>query len=418
MIHVDGRGRAADGTVGHFPVRQWGTTALALLAIACDGQGFSEEPTTLMWDTAAVPHRIASARAAAEAPRWRLAPRPLLEIGAAVGDTTVTFGRVHDALRLRNGRIVVADRQASQLRIFDHGGELLAAAGRAGDGPGEFRDPRRVLECARDSVFVYDPAHDRVSVFSAAGTFSRSFHVELPRPPPLYRLGCSRERLLVAEAWPPLTHEPEGPFETEAPISLADASGNMISVLGDFPGQERVGNPRGSNPRVFGQETFVGASAAGVYVGVSSRYEIGVFSTEGEIEAVFGIDLPARPVTDADVEQYAEQETAREGLSADRAREIAGDLREQVPEHFPFFDRLLVASTGDVWVRRYAKPTDESHRWDVFSGTGAYRGSLEVPGAFEPLDVDDDRVTGRWRGRLDEAYVRVYRLISPEHPRR
>lgn len=416
---MDGRGRAAVRSAGLRPVRQWGTTAaLALLAIACDGRGSSGESTTLMWDTAAVPHRIASARTAAEAPRWKLAPRPLLEIGTAVGgDTIVTFGRVQDALRLQNGRIVIADRQASQLRIFDDGGDLSATVGRAGDGPGEFRDPRWVMECARDSVFVYDPAHDRVSVFSSAGTFSRSFHIELPRPRPLYRLDCSRERLLVAEAWPPLTQEPEGPFETEASISLADASGNMISVLGDFPGQERVGNPRGSNPRVFGHETFVGASEDGVYVGISSRYEIGVFSTEGELEAVFGIELPALPVTDADIERYAEEEAAREGLSGDRAREIARDLREQVPEHFPFFDRLLVASNGDIWVRRYAKPTDETHRWDVFSDTGAYRGSLEVPGAFEPMDVGDGRVTGRWRGILDEGYVRVYRLIASEEPR-
>lgn len=101
-----------------------------------------------------------------------------------------------------------------------------------------------------------------------------------------------------------------------------------------------------------------------------------------------------------------------------RLRSRARDLREQVPEHFPFFDRLLVASTGDIWVRRYAKPTDESHRWDVFSDTGAYRGSLEVPEAFEPMDVGDGRVTGRWRGTLDEGYVRVYRLIAPEEPRR
>jgi hypothetical protein len=87
--------------------------------------------------------------------------------------------------------------------------------------------------------------------------------------------------------------------------------------------------------------------------------------------------------------------------------------REHMPEVFPFLDRLLVASTGDAWIRRYLSPADDLARWDVFSVVGEryeYRGHLLIPTSFEVFDVTDQHMVGVWSGELDEGYLRLYRL--------
>lgn len=276
-----------------YRVRASSAVMTLLFGVACGGEGPSAHAPILPWDTASVPRLVISEQAAAEAPRWSLGPRPALEIGQVLGDTNRAFGRIADVLTLQGGRIVVADEQANELRFFDTTGRLEGTAGRTGDGPGEFRYPHWILECARDSVFAYD-VHDRFSVFSAEGAFARTFRIETVRPP--YNLTCSQEGLFVTQAWPSLVDTPIGPYETVAPTSLSDASGRLISSLGEYPGDERTGVPGGSGPRVFGQTTHIGVSGDAVYVGVSDRYEIGALSTSGVPRAVFGIDLPARRV--------------------------------------------------------------------------------------------------------------------------
>lgn len=46
--------------------------------------------------------------------------------------------RVDNALKLRDGRIVVANGGAHQLLVFDDGGSYLTAWGQRGEGPGDF----------------------------------------------------------------------------------------------------------------------------------------------------------------------------------------------------------------------------------------------------------------------------------------
>jgi hypothetical protein len=53
-----------------------------------------------------------------------------------------------------------------------------------------------------------------------------------------------------------------------------------------------------------------------------------------------------------------------EVLDESVARRFEAFHREHMSEYFPFFDRLLVASDGDVWIRRHPRPLDETHDWD------------------------------------------------------
>jgi len=208
-----------------------------------------------------------------------------------------------------------------------------------------------------------------------------------------------------------------GRFVAHTAVVRFDAVGRSTRLLESFPGQEFINTEtQPLAPPLFGAAVFeVGEDR--VYVGYPDRYEIGVLTLEGELEAVFGVDRPRRRVTPDDA-QGAVQEMVgpREGEGARRLEAFAQD---HVPEAFPYFDRMLLASTGDVWLRRFPSPVDVIHEWDIFSGGDdkQYLGFIEVPTAFEPFAVDEDRVAGRWVGEFDEHYVRVYVLESrPAEP--
>ncbi|WP_419943063.1 hypothetical protein [Candidatus Palauibacter sp.] len=61
-----------------------------------------------------------------------------MSIGTAGGDPAYELFRVGGAMRLSDGRIVVANAGTGELRVYDPDGIHLASWGGQGDGPGEF----------------------------------------------------------------------------------------------------------------------------------------------------------------------------------------------------------------------------------------------------------------------------------------
>ncbi|MFQ5702894.1 MAG: hypothetical protein ACE5HT_02620 [Gemmatimonadales bacterium] len=71
---------------------------------------------------------------------WRLADRPTVDIGEQQHDPNYQLFRVASAIRLSDGRIVIANAGTQELRFYDPDGMYDATTGGAGDGPGEFRN--------------------------------------------------------------------------------------------------------------------------------------------------------------------------------------------------------------------------------------------------------------------------------------
>ena len=63
----------------------------------------------------------------------------------------------------------VADDADPSVQLFDHKGVRVRSIARAGDGPGEFRNPRWPGECRTGVLTVFDRRHDRLTVFSIDG---------------------------------------------------------------------------------------------------------------------------------------------------------------------------------------------------------------------------------------------------------
>src|SRR5690606_18394752 len=63
---------------------------------------------------------------------WRIPDAPVVPIGAVEGEAHEQFFRITGILRLDDGRIVVADDGARELRFYDAAGHFLSSAGRQG----------------------------------------------------------------------------------------------------------------------------------------------------------------------------------------------------------------------------------------------------------------------------------------------
>jgi hypothetical protein len=102
---------------------------------------------------------------------WALSARPVLVVGGSESDSAAALYGVAGAVRLADGRIVVADRGANGLRIYSSRGEHLLTSGRKGSGPGEFDGVDALAKIRGDTLLVWDRKSARVSVFDATGKF-------------------------------------------------------------------------------------------------------------------------------------------------------------------------------------------------------------------------------------------------------
>lgn len=95
---------------------------------------------------------------------------PRLEIGELEGGGVQTLDLVADVEPLGKDRLIVVDRAASTLLVFDRSGERVAALGRSGDGPGEFRSPGVTL-LRGDTLWVGDEADRTITRLRTDGSY-------------------------------------------------------------------------------------------------------------------------------------------------------------------------------------------------------------------------------------------------------
>lgn len=82
-------------------------------------------------------------------------------------DPSVEFTRIESLAVDSRGRVyVVEGRSRAAVSLLRPDGTLERHLGRAGDGPGEFREPLDVQVLHGDTLVVYDRRHYRLSVFA------------------------------------------------------------------------------------------------------------------------------------------------------------------------------------------------------------------------------------------------------------
>ena len=390
------------------------TTALCAACAARDDDG-----RVTVRDSAGV--TIVESRAPQWSPHegWLVSGLPLFEIGAPGTAEQTEFQRIDGARLLPDGRIVVADGGANTIRMFAPDGTILWTAGRAGDGPGEFRLIETLGVGPGDSVWVYDYGLRRFTILTLDGGTART----APLGGALSAVGAVGRfpdgRFVVREFW----HSGAGgsPLRTglrrdPTAVALISADGMLLDTLAVILGREVF--IRSENGRaVMSAPLFARAGAAAVHgasvvVGDQERFELRVYDERGTVERLIRLPDVDIAVTQADVERLIDEEVARRP-----AAERPGLRREleamDVPPTRPAFGDLLVDDAGNLWAAEYARWPRFPRHWTVLDPTGRWLGTVAMPDGFRPLHAGTDRVLGVWRDTMDVERVRVYALTRP-----
>lgn len=355
---------------------------------------------------------VESERAAwREGAGWRVEDEPSVDIGLTEGEAAYQLDRVRDAVRLSDGRIAVANGGTSEIRFFDAGGRYLSATGREGEGPGEFKALSRLIRLPGDTLLAYDQMTTRLTWLDAQGKLLASTQVGDGLGSPLrfaQRLGDGS--LLLTRSERRLGASFAGGLTRDTVTFLrATAGTDQRDSLFTAPGRESVVEIRGMNVNVARlphlREALTAPASDGFYLGINDTYRIEHRRADGSLKRVF---LRAQQPQPVEGEYLDSLRRVRERESGAQSARNLGDMPG--PVTLPAFSELLVDDEGNVWVRTFPWPGEETSRWDVFKSDGQLLGTVTFPPRFRPTHIGRNFVLGGWTDDLDVEHVRMYPL--------
>ncbi|MEJ2679381.1 MAG: hypothetical protein P8174_09955 [Gemmatimonadota bacterium] len=367
-----------------------------------------------------------------ETTRWRL--KETLRIGVGDGPAEYMFGAVGDMGILSDGRLVVADPMARQLRVYTPDGRWEQTIGRPGSGPGEFGSRGlTVLVGPGDTLLVLDPGNQRANLIEPRGNWLASWR-SAPGESPLGPAWMARDWLhspegRIASHMSRIPGPQVGQGDTMDVVLLRGLHGSARGTAGVVPAS-RLRRNSGSG---FEFWLYAGEPSAALcpdntlIVGRGDRYKILRFAPSGRLEQIVGLERPNAVLTEG--EQAFLRRRFREiyldnGFAPARVDQLVAGMH--FTETYPAFVTVACGPDGSVWVMparlvRELSPEEKETFWvgpsaeaspvfDVFDRGGHYLGQVPLPDSFWPRRFHGDRLYGRWRDSLDVEYVKVFEI--------
>lgn len=289
-----------------------------------------------------------------------------LRLGAVDGDSAEVFGRVMALEVDEEDNIYVLDSESREVRVFRPDGALSIRFGRAGAGPGEFRQVSGMTLGPDGNLWVLDFGNRRWSVFDRTGD-----HIAQ------YARGSNSNW----EPWP-------GRFDLDGrlidPISRdrvvrVDHGTNRadtFEVTLERPELFEVATPtvRTTRSVPFSPAPIWKLDRAGGYwYGTGRSYQLVRMEFGGDTVLIVDRSYDHQPVSEAERQREVQQLTewaSGHGVQPDLAR---------IPATKPAFSDFLVADDGHLWVVSEAQTGeffDTYDRFDVFDPEGRYLGEV------------------------------------------
>ncbi len=275
-----------------------------------------------------------------------------LVIGRGTGETD-QFQQLQSVQADAEGRVCALDLKAATVRVFDAGGKHLRSIGRKGQGPGELSLPTRMMLTPAGEVAVMDALRLRIVFFAADGTFLRN--VGTSRWGRFTRFHIAAGGEIYADR---MAATDQGADEYQLMKLLPDLS--SMSVLAAEPTviRDRVID---AVPLMFSYGTTPDGGLAWAFEG---RYEITVLDAEGKVRRKVRRDadpVPMDPkIRTAILRRHFGDKPAPERLRVD------------FPSALPPIWSLIVADTGHIIVRTYARDPRGGYIHDVFDPGGVF----------------------------------------------
>lgn len=314
-------------------------------------------------------------------------------------DSTHTIALPGSATMLRSGVIAISDAQDLQVRFFDQRGNLVRSAGTRGSGPGEFQSIAWMGQCATDSLFVWDPLSERISVLDSTGRFARQFRIR--RRPAVIR--CARDGPIAMLLMPMNLRRP-GPDGVSprfvAPLWLVDHEGDSLTVLDSVP----VGESR-----PLGLVTKVAVSPTELFIGTNDSGAVDVFGLNGQRKGVRLLGLPGRRPTRANYEHAIDGLVAGFAIKSEREAMRRQLLAIPMPDRMPSYGELLADQDGGVWAVE-SSTGDSVAVISLTDAMGRRIGTLSLPGPLRVVEVGPNYLLGIGETSLGGQDVRLHRF--------
>jgi hypothetical protein len=351
----------------------------------------------------------------------------VFEAGASETDTLQQLFAVRGTVRLRDGRVAVANRGTGDLRVFLASGEFQRSIGRRGSGPEEFGSLFNLFGCADDTLVVYEGR--------SLATVSNTERVSRKAPVPGHPAGRSTNAVAVSDDCSrvliesgALSNPPQG-RAVEQQVELiwmtADSSDRPAAAPVPLDGPVVAGVSHAGQQLTmivpWREMALWAVSRDTLYVTRADAYRVDVYDPDGRLtrSIIWNDELP--PVTRADRSFYEEQRRLMSAVDPDFAQRFVPLSRfSNIPATRRPFTRIAAGggalwalpapslSAGVPWVEA---PVDVAgSEWLVFDLDGVLAGRLLVPPGFRPIQFDTRHLTGTYRDDMDITRVRVYEV--------
>ena len=394
-------------------------SVLTLIVAAC-GEVQGGETGASVRDSAGIRVVESTAPAWAEGEDWRVGTEPVVEIGMVEGPPAYLLDRVAGALRLRDGRIVVANGGSGELRFFAADGSHLSSVGGEGKGPGEYSGISWIEPFRGDSILVYDFVARRLSVLSHQGEYARSLGFPIapeggfPVPTGAFVDGSLAGRVTAVFTAGEMT---TGMHDSQATyVRLSGETGALLDSITTLPDESRyiLAEPTSMSVTtpLLGPQTYRAVAGDSLFLGYSGSFQINAYGSDGVLRSIIRRVAEPVPVTADELTRLREE---RLSVSDDPTfRERLGRIYDAMPapQVRPAFSSLQVDEAGNLWVRSTVLP-DEPELWTVFDDAGRMLGTLQLPDGFRPLHIGEDFLLGLVDDELGVQRVRLYDLQKP-----
>ena len=374
-------------------------------------------------DATGIPLVQNSDRDLADYPAWRVGAR--MRVGSVDGE--LAFGRVSDVAPRSAGGMWVLDGQNRIVFGFDESGELALSFGREGDGPGEFRNPSRIVETSNGTIAVSEAFPPVLHWFDVNGSYLETVRVEASRNDDGTRSLPVLAEWCIASDGTPFADVFAVPMAGEEPRvrhSLVRLGGEgFASGLPDTLVRWSVDapptDPTADVEIVATKPQWSVGPGPVVWWTPGSPYELRSFGSDGELLTVARLPREATRVTRglrASIESSLRL-TAVDAMGG-RAAIDAVLERARWPEALPHVAAVWVSDPdGHVFAAPFASGMFDalpSLLLDVFEADGQYSGMLSLPAGFSPRRFARGSVYGVATDELGVTYAVRHRIEAPE----
>lgn len=364
-------------------------------------------------------------------PEWAI--REDLRIGS-IDDPDQALTAVGDVLAASDGRVWIVQARDRNIRVYDSTGALQRIVGRPGQGPGEFTLPSGIgwWRGREDTLWVADGFAQRISLFTRAGEFARSF--EMPVVEYGSDLQVTEPARILADGSALAIASLRRGIDRVGAVPIIRYDLRAMAVQGQVASLDRTdlaqitwrGQPIATSRHPISDAPVVAIGPDGERIAILDRtaaaspdeatFRLVVVSATGDtlVRRRFTYTPAAIPSTELDsllADRIAsfQRFTRLEQKLTDAEAEEAYRTSVLLPRFRPPIGAALVAPDGRIWLER--RGGSEDRAWWVLSASGEPEGIVRTgarldvraigDGYFWVVETDDSDVPYLVRYRYD-----------------